>query len=212
MLRKFGETHAEVAADVDDVRQQRLEDIEKFEGDAAGQRSAAEGGAVHAAADGGRGAFVGGDDAQRNAAGDRLGGDHDVGQNRRVEHLIGEVRSGAADAALDFVEDQQRVVPIGQLARLAHVLGGHRKNAAFALHQFEHDGRGACRTPVASSAVDVVAGDEVNAGEERFEIAAVFFLAGDGEGAEGAAVERIFERDRPRFFVDRSCGRARAPF
>ena len=126
MLGEIGEAHAEIAADVDDLREQFVEDVEEFEGDAAGERSAAEGGSVHAAADRGRGAFIGGDHAQRNAAGHRFGGHHDVGQHGRFEHLIREVGSGAADAALDLVEDEQGVVAIGQLARGADVLGGER--------------------------------------------------------------------------------------
>jgi hypothetical protein len=42
---------------------------------------------------------------------------------------------------------------------------------------------------------DVVAGNEVDAGEERLKIAAIFFLAGDGERTEGPSMKRIFEGD-----------------
>ena len=68
-LGELGEAHPEIAADVDDVRQQFVQNVEEFQRDAASERSAAEGGAVHAAADGRRGPLIGGDHAQRNAAG-----------------------------------------------------------------------------------------------------------------------------------------------
>src|SRR5580700_785450 len=47
-LGEFVQAHAEISAHVDDVRQQLVENIEKLEGHAAGERSAAEGGSVHA--------------------------------------------------------------------------------------------------------------------------------------------------------------------
>ena len=110
-----------------DVGQELIENIHELERHAAGQRSAAEGGAVHAGADGVSRALVGDDHAQGDAAGQGLGGHHDVGKHDGIGELIGEVLAHAADAALDFVEDQQRIVAIGQLARFADVFDGHRE-------------------------------------------------------------------------------------
>ena len=73
-----------------------------------------------------RGAFVRDDHAQRNAAGQRLRRHHDVGQHHGIGKLISEIFAHPAHAALDLIENQQRIVTIRQFARLAGVFGGHR--------------------------------------------------------------------------------------
>src|ERR1700691_1402565 len=65
---------AEVAAHFFDVRQKPVEDIHELDGDAASQRSAAEGRTVHAGADGFGSALIGDNDAQGDAAGQGLRG------------------------------------------------------------------------------------------------------------------------------------------
>ena len=143
LARQIVEHDVQIAADPLDGGQQFVQDVAEFERHAAGQRSAAEGGAVHARLDGGGGLFVGHDHAERNAAGQRLGGDHDVGHGDVAGALVGEVGAGAAHAALGFVGDQEGVEAVGQFARLGDVLRGERVDAAFALDHFEHDGGGA---------------------------------------------------------------------
>ena len=140
-----------------------IQNVEELQRDAAGERSAPECGSVHAAADGRGGSFIRGDNAERNAASHRFRRDHNVRQNYGLEHLIREVGSGAADAALNFVENEQSIVTIGQLARRADVVGGERIDAAFALDQLKDDGGGTIAGDLSQSG-DVVARDEVYAG------------------------------------------------
>ena len=155
---------------------------------------AAEGGAVHARADGFGRALVGDENAERNSAGDRLGRGHDIRHDRRVDQLVAEVGSGPADAALDFVEAKQSVVFIRQFARAAGEFRVDRKNAAFALDPFDADAGGSFADG-GFERRDVVWRNESDAGHQRLEILAVFRLAGDGKRAEGAAVKGIFERN-----------------
>src|SRR5262249_8377646 len=150
--RKFGEAHPEIAAHFGDARKQRIENIEKLECDTAGERTSAVGRSMHAAADSGRRDLVRGDEAERESAGDRFRGDHYVRQNRGIEHLIGEMRARPADAALNFVEDEQSVVARRDLARFADVIGGEWENSTLALNEFEDDGGGAVAGGVFESA------------------------------------------------------------
>ena len=181
------------------MRQKLVQDVHELERHAAGQRSAAERGAVHARTDGLCRAIVCDNHAQGDAAGQRLGRHHDIRQHHRVGKLIGEVLAHAADAALDFIEDQQRIVAVGQFARLADVFDGHREDAALALDQFDDNARGAFVDNLLQR--DLVVGrNKARAGEQRLKIAAIFLLAGDGEGAQRASVKRIVQRDDLEFF------------
>ncbi len=72
----------------------------------AGQRTAAEGGAVHAGVDGLRGFFCAEQGAEGNAPGQWLGQRHDVRQDAVV--LVGAPFARSAHAGLDFVGDEQR--------------------------------------------------------------------------------------------------------
>ena len=118
---------------VDLVEEAVLEhDVEHGVADRHGQRIAAEGGAVDAGghADGrlvGRKAG-----AHREAAADALGDRHEVG--RDAGPFMGEQLAGAADAALDLVEDQQQAVLVAELAqplqRLRRTTGGCRPRPA----------------------------------------------------------------------------------
>src|ERR1019366_2392816 len=75
------EFQVEVAAHALDGGHQFVQNVAEFQGHAAGQRATTESGPVHARLDGVRGLLVGHDDAQRDAAGQRLGRHHDVGQD-----------------------------------------------------------------------------------------------------------------------------------
>ena len=146
------------------------------------------------------GAIVGDHHAHGDAAGQRFGGGHDIRQYDRIGKLIGEVLARAADAALDLVENQQRIVAIGQLARLADVFHGHGEDAALALYPFDDNACGAFADNLFQR--DFIVGwNEVRAGKQRLKIAAIFFLAGDGESAQRTSVERIVQRDNFEFFV-----------
>ena len=104
-------------------------------------------------------------------AGQRLGGGHHVRQDYRTGALVGEIGSGPADAALDFVGDQQGVVAVGELARLGGEFVGQRIDAALALNHFQHDAGGALAEGRFERR-NVVRGNEPDARQQRFEIAA----------------------------------------
>ena len=108
----------EIAAHLLDVRQQPVQNVEEFQRHAAGQRSAAEGGPMHArpmdcAALSLATMTPSGMPQATGFAATTMSGNTTVGQ------LIGEVIAGAADAALGLVEDQQGIITIRQFARFA---------------------------------------------------------------------------------------------
>ena len=77
--------------------------------------------------------------ADRQAAAERLGGRHQVGDDARV--LVGPGGAGAPEAGLDLVEDQRRAGRVAALARGAQQLVGQHVHAALALDRLE-DHRG----------------------------------------------------------------------
>jgi len=70
----------------------------------------------------------------RGSPSDGLGRDNHVRHHHGLAHLIGEIGSRAAHAALCLVEHQQSVVAISQLAGFPNVIRIERVDAAFALH------------------------------------------------------------------------------
>ena len=179
--------------------QQPLHLIQELDGYGAGQRSAAERGAVqagvHAAGD-----AVGGENcAQRQSGGEWFGDGDDVRLEAVV--LVGKPASGAAQAALDFVENQQRATALGQLARGLQKFRADRIDAALALNRFQTNGADAA-IELALQIVDVVEANETDAGQQRRKGMAILRLSGGGQRSKGAAVEGIFESDNaPLGFV-----------
>ena len=105
----------EVVAGLAYVSQHAVEHAQEFDGHGTGQRTAAEGGAVHSGMHAAGHPIGGQQRSQRKAGRQRLRHGDDVGLNPVV--LIGEVFSGAAQPALDFVENQQRSGAVAQLPR-----------------------------------------------------------------------------------------------
>ena len=165
-----------------------VDDVEGGAADGAGQGVAAEGRTVRAGAER-RGDAVGGKhraDGEAAAQGFRAG--QDVGCDAAV--LVGEEFAGAPHAGLDFVEYQGGIETVAQFARGLQELGSRRQYAAFALHGFDDDGAGLRGYGLAQCG-GVVEGDMDNAFGQRGEVAAVFGLAADGNGKQGAAVEGV---------------------
>src|SRR5262249_14306693 len=107
--------------------------------------------------------------------------------------------SGAAQAALDLVGNQERA---GFRARLGDRLGelaAERANAAFALHGLGNDRRGFRRYGGQQSG-RVAVRDPFHARKQRLERLAIVLVGRDRQRTKGTAVERLFERDdlRPR--------------
>ena len=130
----------EVVADFGGVGQQAFlfDRVDHGDGHGAGQRPAAECGAVHAGVNRARNLFRAKNRAQRNAAGKRLGQRGHIGLNAVV--LIGAPLAGAAHAGLNLIHDQQRAGRAGQRARFGEKLLRERTNAAFALDGFDENG------------------------------------------------------------------------
>ena len=80
------------------------------------------------------------DGAQGEAAAEGLAQDEDVGTHLAV--FKGEPASGAAQSALDLVEDQQGVVEVGEAACLCEKGGGALVHTALAEQRLDEDGAG----------------------------------------------------------------------
>ena len=115
--------------------------------------------------------------------------------------LVGEELSGAADAGLNFVEDQQEAVLVAKSAQGLKECAGNRPDAALALNRLNHQrcrigsDRGLKRRNVAERHLI----EPVDLGAETFEI---FGLTARRERRERAAVERSLERHDPEAVRD----------
>ena len=78
--------------------------------------------------------------AQWQACSNWFGDGDDV--RGHAECLEGKDGAGAAEAALDFVEDQSGAMTVGEEAALAQEVGGTFVDAALAENWLEHDGAG----------------------------------------------------------------------
>ena len=186
----------EVVADFGGIGQQAffLDGVDHGDGHGAGQRAAAEGGAVHAGVNGARSFFGAKHCAQRNAAGKRLGKrGHSPGLDAVM--LIGAPLAGAAHAGLNLVDDQQRAGRGGERARFGEELLRQRPNAAFALDGFDENGADFIGELCAQIG-NIVEADKLDAGNDGAERLAVFGFIGGGHGAEGAAVEALLQGEK----------------
>ncbi len=121
-------------------RLQKLRLADLFEYRQAGrahQRVAVEGAALVAVLEAGR-LFACEQHGERHAAADALAQRHDVGLDPGM--LVVKQLSGAADAGLDLVEDQQQAMILRQRTQLLQELVGGRPHAGFALNRLQHHG------------------------------------------------------------------------
>src|SRR5271169_1665931 len=135
-----------------------------------------------------RNPFSGEDGAKRQAASQRLGNRDHVRQHIVV--LVGKVTSGAAKAALNLVEHQQRAAAFRQARGKFEKLPIHRTNTAFSLNGLDAHGTNA-GIKFSSQVVQVIKLDESHSGHERSEWSPVFQLTGGGQRAKGASMKRI---------------------
>src|SRR6185312_7174666 len=118
--------HPEVPADMNDVWQELVQNVEELQRNAAGQGSAAEGGTVLALADRTRGPLRRSDKAQGNPASQRLGSRGDVRHHYWIQQLIREIGSRPPHAALDLIEHQEGVVTIREIPGRTDIFIGQR--------------------------------------------------------------------------------------
>ena len=83
--------------------------------------------------------------------------------------MTGEEGAGAADAGLDFVEDEEGVVLLAEALDGGEVAGGWGHNACFALEGFEDYGGGAVVAEDGLEGGNVAEGDFVGFGEHGAE-------------------------------------------
>ena len=189
----------EVVAGLADVSQHAIEHAQKFDCHGAGQRSAAEGGAVHSGMHAAGHAIGGQQRSQRKPCRQRLGDGDDVGLNSVM--LVGEILSGTAQSALDFVENQQRSGALAQLPRGLQKFRTERTDSAFALNGLQANGADAAiKLPL--EIVDIVEADKPDSRHQRRKRMPIFFLPRGGQRAKGAAMKGILQRQQtPLGFV-----------
>src|SRR5580704_13893556 len=134
--------------------------------------------------------------SQRDSCGDGLGDGDDVGCD--AESLEGEDGTGAAEAALNLIENQRGVIAVGKGAALLQKFNGAFVDSAFAENWFE-DNRAGVVVHCSTEGLHVVAWDKLHVLQQRFETFAVLVLPGDGHGSEAASVIGTFEGDQLAF-------------
>ena len=160
-------------------------------GHVAGHRVRPEGGPVHARLEDFRDVGLHHHGADGQAAGQRLGQGHHVRLDPVM--LVGEELARAAQAALDFVEDQGDIAFVAQPAQVRqefHVGGIH---AALALDGFDHDRRGLLRRDRRLERLDLVEREVDHAGDHGLEPFVVLGLGRGADRAVGAAVKGVLE-------------------
>src|ERR1700674_187661 len=185
----------QIRADADNMLQQVLffDDGQILECDPARQWASAESGSMLPRGDRRRELFLDEKGAERDSRGDGLGDGDDV--RSHAESLEGEDGSGAAEPALDLIENQRGTMAVGEGSAFFQKLHGTLVDSTFAEDGFEHDGASVVVHRGAQS-FSVVARDKLHVLEQRLKTFAVFVLPGYGHGSETAAVIRAFERDQ----------------
>ncbi|MCW0462677.1 hypothetical protein NB717_003745 [Xanthomonas sacchari] len=158
-----------------------------------GQRVAAEGGAVRAELHGLGDLRPGQQRADREAAAQRLGQGHDVGSDLVLP--VREQGAGAAHAALDLVQHQQRAVVIAQGPHLRQEARRRRHHPALALHRLQHHRGHIAGGHRRFQLHDVVEVDVAETTGQRLVAFLVLGLRGGGHRGQGAAVETAAESD-----------------
>ena len=173
-----------------------FDDVQEFQRGGADERATAECGAVQSGNECRCKFFVGDDGAERQASGERFRYRENV--RTRGEFLVSEVAAGASETALNLIGDQRGVVLRCKGAGALPERFADGENAAFTLNCFEHQ----CADSVVEFCFeisDVIEAHEFDAGNQRREWLAILCGMRDGERAERAAVEGIFQREDARF-------------
>src|SRR5260370_4495475 len=165
-----------------------LDDFQKFQSDGADQRAAAESRAMQARGDTRRDGVLCEYRAERQPSGERLGNHTYVRSGGRC--WIREIAAGAAQAALNFVGDQQSAVFRGQSTSAIPEFFADRVNSAFALNGFENY-RADRVIELGFEIVNIVELDEFHPRDQWLKRRAIFFRSSNTESAERAPVKRI---------------------
>ncbi len=131
-----------------------------------------------------------------DAAGERLGQRGDVGPDAVV--LVGEPLAGAAEAGLNLIDEQESAGGVAEGAARGEELLADRVDATLALDGLDADGAefaAVAGGELLLEVVDVVEGDELDAGDQGIEGLAVLGFVGGRDRAHGAAMEAMLERE-----------------
>src|SRR6266446_2299718 len=170
-----------------------FDDRQVFEGDARSQRTASKRCSMLSGGNRGSKFLFRQKCTQRQARGYRFGDRDDV--RRYTERLKSKDGSGTAEAALDLIEDQGRPMTVGQSSALLKKFHRAFIITAFAEDGLEHNGTSVVVDGLALG-FKIIARDEFDVFEERFESLAIFVLPGERHGAESSSVIRTLEGDQ----------------
>ena len=194
--RERGEPGRELRASFPHRGEQRLvERLDDRAGGGADDGVAAERAPVVSRLEAVRGCVGDEERADREAVGEALCERDRV--RRHAELLPREEAAGAADAALDLVEEQERAVLVREHAGGGEELGGGGMDPALSLHRLDQD-RADVRPDRGGEGIGVVQLREADGRRERLERRPLARLARRRERAVRASVERAFERDDDR--------------
>ena len=127
----------------------------------------------------------------RESAAEALAQRDDVG--RHVLMLVAEQRSGAPDAGLHLVADEQRAFGATDFAQPGQVVAGGNVDATFALHGFDDEGRGLV-VDGGARRVEIIKGNHTAFRKQCRVRVAVLGLTNQAECAERAPVKRLLRR------------------
>ena len=134
--------------------------------------------------------FLGQKSSQRQPGGNWFGDGNNV--RNHAERLEGEDGAGAAETALNFVENQGGLVTIGERTAFLEKACRTFVNSAFAEDWFEDDGAGAVVHGSVQGS-NIIARDKLYLFKQRLESLAVFVLPGERHGAESSSVVRTLK-------------------
>src|SRR6267378_2354633 len=170
------------------MRQQFLFLAQELDGNCACKWASAKCGPVQTRMHATRNPLGGKDGAKRQAASQRLGyGDH-VRQHSVV--LISKVASGAAEATLNLIEQDQRATFLRQARGKFEKIRIDWTNPTLSLNGLDTHGTNA-GIKFSLQVVEVIELDEAYTRHERNKWSPIFRLASGGERAEGASMKRI---------------------
>jgi hypothetical protein len=181
---------AEVLADFPHMGHQAIQNSQKFDSHRARQRATSEGSAMHSGMHAAGYAIRGKDRSQRQSRSQGLGHSDDVGFYAVM--LIGEIAAGAAQTALDFIEDQQSSGAIRQLPCGPQEFLAQRANSPFSLNGLQADGTyAAVELPL--QVLCVVECNEAYTWNQGREGMPVFLLPGGGQRTKSAPMKGILQ-------------------
>src|ERR1700758_183578 len=187
-----------ICSDFVDMRQQIFffDNGQIFQGDARGERPAAEGGAMLASGNRACEFFAREKCSERKSGCNWLGDGDDVGLHAKC--LEGKEVASSAKTALNFVEDEGGLAAVGESAAFLEKLDRALHDSALSEDGLEHDGAGLVIDGSAQG-FDIVARNEGDFFQQRLQSLAVFVLPCQRHRAESSTMVGTLESDESAF-------------